>query len=168
MSWFSSVQNQSGIERGRNAFKAFHNYATANFPENYHLKNVDELVSAAKQGRSSLDLVTYVGDLANSLEISDTQVDEAMERLAKKGEGRVPQNWQNWGSALSDRVMDYSWFDAVTYTAVESAKDIGAGVAEAGDSAIFTLKVMKYLVPALIIGGVAWIGYSRIRSTAGR
>ena len=168
MGWFSSVQNQSGIERGRSAFKAFHNYATANFPDNYKIKTIDDLIVAAKHGRSSLDLVTYVGDLANSLEISDTQVNEAMERLAKKGEGRLPQNWQSWGNALSDKVMDYSWFDAVTYTAIESAKDIGAGVAEAGDSAIFTLKVMKYLIPALLIGGVAWIGYSKIRSTAGR
>jgi len=168
MGWFSSPQNQSGIERGRSAFKAFHNYATAHFPENYKIRTVDDLIDAAKQGRKSLTLDQYVGDLANSLEISDTQVNEAMERLAKKGEGRLPQNWQSWGNALSDKVMDYSFFDAVTYTAIESTKDIGAGLAEAGDSAIFTLKAMKYLIPALIIGGVAWIGYSRIRSTAGR
>jgi hypothetical protein len=167
MGWFSSSQNLSGQERGRSAFKAFHNYAVSNFPENYQLKNVDELITAAKNGRAGLDLATYVGDLANSLEISETQANEAMENLAKKGEGRIPKNWQDWGNALSNKVMDYSFFDAVTYTAIESTKDIAGGVAQVGDSAIFTLKVMKYLVPALIIGGVAWIGYSRIRQTAG-
>lgn len=168
MGWFSSTSNYSAVERGRNAFKAFHNYATANFPENYHFQSPDDLIANIRLQKGARFIDEYVGDVANQLELSDTQVDETMENLAKKSQGKIPANWVSWGNALSDKVMDYSWFDAVTYTALESSKDILSGVAEAGDAAIGTLKVMKYLVPALIIGGVAWIGYSRIRQTAGR
>lgn len=167
MSWFSSPSKMADADKGRLCFKAFHNYSASNFPS-YQFRSLDDLITTVKSQKGARFVDEYLGSLANSLGLSDGDLKVSMEDLAQKTSGGIPANWMTWGQALEDKVQDYSILDAAIYTSKESAKDIIGGIAEAGDSAIFTLKVMKYLVPAIIIGGVAWISYSKIRGVAGR
>lgn len=160
--------NQSSVERGRLALKTFHNFSVSNFSSSYGFASLDDLIAAIKKQKGALFVEEYIGDLATLLEMSESDVDDAMIDLAKKAHGRVPENWMTWGAALQDKVENYSFVDALKYTVVESSKDVAGGLAEAGDAAIFTLKVMKFLIPALIIGGIGWIGFSRIKQVAGK
>jgi len=160
--------NQSSVERGRLALKTFHNFSVSNFGSSYGFASLDDLIAAIKKQKGALFVEEYIGDLATLLEMSESDVDDAMVELAKRARGKIPENWQTWGNALQNKVENYSFVDALKYTVVESSKDVASGLAEAGDSAIFTLKVMKFLIPALIIGGVGWIGFSRIKQAAGK
>lgn len=160
--------NQSGVERGRLALKTFHNFSVTHFGASYSFSSLDDLISAIKKQKGALFIEEYIGDLANLLEMSDSDVNDAMESLAEKARGKIPANWISWGDALKGKVENYSFVDALKYTVVESSKDVAGGLAEAGDAAIFTLKVMKFLIPALIIGGIGWIGFSRIKQVAGK
>lgn len=159
--------NLADQEKGRLCFKFFHNFASQNFSA-YPFQKMDDLIATVKTQKGALFVDEYLGSVAGQLDLSDADLKESMEDLAKKLGGGIPANWITWGNALADKVNDYSLYSAAKYTVVETAKDVVGGVAEIGDSAIFTLNVMKYLIPVLIIGGVGWIGYSRIRSAAGR
>lgn len=155
----------AAVEKGRLCFKFFHNFSTGRFPA-YRFTSVDELISAVKKQKGALFVDEYLGDLALQFGLSEPDLRESMESLSRALSGNLPAEWMTWGKSLSDKVQDYSILDASIYTATESAKDILSGVAEAGDAAIFTLKAAKYLVPAIIIGGLVWISYSRIRQVA--
>ena len=159
--------NQSSVERGRLAIKTFHNFSVSNFSSSYGFASLDDLIAAIKKQKGALFVEEYIGDLATLLEMSESDIDDAMITFAKKARGQIPENFLAWGSALQNKVENYSFVDALSYTAKESAKDVVGGIAEAGDAAIFTLKVMKYLIPAILIGGVAWIGFRRVKQVAG-
>ena len=161
------AQNLSDIEKGRLCFKFFHNFSASNF-SSYPFRSLDDLIDAVKRQKGAVFADEYLGGVARNLGLSDADLKESMEDLSKSLSGFPPANFITWGTALSDKVQDYSILDAAKYTALESAKDIAGGVAQAGDAAIFTLKAMKWVLPALIIGGAAWIGYSKIRTVAGR
>lgn len=152
---------------GRNVLKYFHNSMAALYGDDYPFQSIDETIDEIKKQRGAKLIEEHMGDLQSLLNLTDSQVESAMSNLARASGGRFP-NWNSFTSAMSGKAQEFSFLDAASYTVTESAKTIVSGVAEAGDAAIVTLKAMKFLIPALVIGGVAWIGYSYIRKTAGR
>lgn len=158
---------QLSVERGCAALKTFHNYSAMNFADVYRVPSLDVLIQTIKKQKGARFVDEYIGDLAELLDMSESDVEDAMITFAKKARGQIPENFLAWGSALQNKVENYSFVDALSYTAKESAKDVVGGLAEAGDAAIFTLKVMKYLIPAILIGGVAWISFRRVKQVAG-
>lgn len=155
------------VDTGREALTFFHNFQVVRYGDAWPYQSVDELIDNVRLQKGARFVDEYVGDVVQGLGLTLRQVEDAMSSLSKASGGKVP-HWQAFGDAMSNRLQNYTFLEVFDYVATNSAGDIVKGVAEAGDAAIVTLRGLKWIVPALILGGVAWIGYSYIRRTAGR
>lgn len=144
---------------GREALMFFHNQAMR-FPDNYKM-SFDQLISYVKSLNKYA--VEGLGDsiLANSMETGDVR--DAMERLADNSKGRVPTNWMTFSRALVEEITDHSLFKAVSFTVVESAKDVGTGLVKTGETLLTTLKGLGIIFPILVIGGAIYFYSMKVK-----
>lgn len=163
---FSSPDTQ--ISKGREALLYFHN-ASVGY-QNYGL-TFDGLLTKVSKGKPTIFLEGF-GLAIESLDeggffsFGTSKVKDAMLALARKAQGRIPTNYSDFFSALSDEAMNYSFVDAAGFVGVETAKVVGTGLVDVGDNVITTLKGLNFLFPIIILGGVAFIAYSKIRKAA--
>lgn len=126
--------------------------------------------------KSSLELENYLGGIifadslgftANALVnvngASPTRLNAGIQNLASQGQGRLPSNKTTFFTALGNAAQNYSFLDAVSYTAVESAKDIGKGAVVVGETAIATGKILLGVGPILLVGGIIAYVYFRVK-----
>lgn len=158
---FESIwpNKQSDIDRGLSALKIFHNYSIVKYPQNYQIdfSYLQDLIR--KQNKFAIE---GIGLQANSIEISDSQLDDAMKKLADSTKGKIP-NWQAFGSAMSGRIQDFSYMEAATYTTTETAKDLAKGAQEVGNVAIDTFKSLGMFLPIIVVGGLAFYVYNKAK-----
>lgn len=98
----------------------------------------------------------------------DGQVEDAMESLAEKSQGKVPTN-SSFFQALSARAANLTFVDYVfgaPEIAAGTAKDLGKGIVAVGDATLDVLKTFKVIGPLLIVGAVVFIFYSKVKKVA--
>lgn len=164
MSWFN-LQPENDIDRGREGLMYFHN-ESLKYP-NYTLNFEDLLLAVGKQNQDIW--LDGFGFAINANEMSTSKLKMAMEALAHKTQGNIPSNNNTFFKALSDAKMELSPLDYIKATPevlFESAKDIGAGVKEFGDSTITTLKSLNAILPLAIVGGVLFIFIAKVKRVA--
>lgn len=144
---------------GREALKYFHNKALGY--SNYDL-NFDQLI-AKVGGKIPLKFLEIFGDTILNVELSTSKLKNAMESLADAGQGRLPQYQTAWFQALSNEAMNYSWVDAASFVSKETAKDIVKGAQVAGDSILTTLKGLGFVLPFIVIGGLIFFTYNKVK-----
>lgn len=165
-SQYSNAENQ--INKGREALLYFHNDSVV-YP-NYGL-TFDGLLNQVSKGKPSIFLESFgfaIESMDNGMffHYDMGKVKDAMQTLASKAQGQVPANSTSFFSALSDEAMNYSFVDAAGFVGVETAKEVGSGVVQVGDTLLTTLKGLGYLFPIIVIGGIAFIAYSKVRKIA--
>jgi hypothetical protein len=166
MSWFN-FQPQNDIDKARDAMVAFHN-RMLKYPI-YTLK-YEELISAVAP-KSPQIFLEGLGFAISSIEMSSGKVQEAMEALADKCQGKIPNNQNYFFSALSDREMNINFMDWVKATptiAADTAKDVGKGAVEIGNAVIDTGKSLLTIGPLVVVAAVLFIVYAKTREVAGR
>lgn len=164
MSWFN-FQPENDIDRARQAMVYFHN-ESLKYP-NYTL-NFEELLLAVGKQHQDIFLDGF-GFAINANDMSDSKLKMAMEALAHKTKGNIPASNSTFFTALSDAKMQLTPLDYIAATPevlFESAKDIGKGVVEFGDTTITTLKSLNAVIPILVLGGVIFIFVSKVRKVA--
>lgn len=156
------MTNDEYKKRGRNALAYFHNKAL-NYPD-YKL-TLDELVDLLDSRSRNFTEGLGLGIVMS--EAPERNVKAGMETLAVNGKGKIPATNASFTQAIANNVAsNISYVDALTFTATESAKQLGEGISEGlevvGTSVIQGLKVGKYLteywyltIPAVIVGYIA-------------
>lgn len=150
--------------RGIKILRMYHDFML-NYPSQYKI-SFDDLIAVfeSKFGITKAPIyIEGIGLAANINEMSDSDCEDAMEALADAGQGKIPDNWQAWSNALGEVAKNPGFFKALTFTAVETAKDVGTGFQKLGDTLITTMNIGRYFLPVLILGGAALYVYFRIK-----
>lgn len=139
---------KSDYEVGLNALKYFYNEQRSRFPK-LALKSLDELVKVLESRKGGKNFLLGLGLGINLGEIPEYRVRTAMETLAINSGGKIPLNNNDFRNYLINEATKVSYVDAVTYTVIESTKDITKGVAEVGETVLTTGKVISFIMPFL-------------------
>ncbi len=149
-------------QRGRQAIMVFHNYCAANY-SSYRL-SFDQLIAAVTSQKGAKFLPEALGQTIRETGMSLSKVDAAMIAIAKRGGGKIPDNWMAWLNALSDEASKINFIDAVSYTAIESAKDLANGAAQVGETILDTAKSIGVVAPLALTAAFLFIVYRKAKS----
>lgn len=161
----SDVQTQ--IAKGKEALTYFHNQAML-YP-NYNLtyQRLLDIVGGGekKNGYFLEGLGLAIEEVGEGGWFSGNKTKTAMESLADKGKGRIPQQ-SAFFSAIAGEAMNINWFDAAPSVVVGVAQDVVEGVAEGGKSVITTLKSLNVVLPAVAVAAVLYLIYAKVKKAA--
>lgn len=110
------------------------------------------------------------GFTINSLEMSQGQVQEAMQYLAQAAQGGIPKQTLFF-QALSTRLTNITTSDYILglpSIAKDTAVDVVKGAQQVGDAVLDTGKTLLMVGPLLVVLAVIFIGYGKTRTLAGR
>jgi hypothetical protein len=125
------------IQKGREAMVYFHNDSVV-YP-NYNL-TLDALIHQVSKGKDSIFLEGFgfaIEQLNTDGFFSGNVVKNAMEKFARRAQGRVPDNMSAFFNALSNEATQVNWVDATGYVAKEkyrsprNARSRGNGITRA-------------------------------------
>lgn len=165
MGWFN-LQPVNDIDRGREAMVYFHNRMVSY--SNYSL-TADQLIDLVAKGNAGIFLDAF-GFAINSIEMSDSKVQESMANLAIHTNGKIPIQ-SEFFRALSVRVSNLTFMDYVggaPEIAGGMAMDVVKGAQAVGDAVIDTGKSLLVIGPLLAVAAIVFIGYAKTRQYAGR
>ena len=160
------MSTDSQIQKGREAMLIFHN-ASVKY-SNYHL-NFDELLNTVSKGHPTIFLEGFgfaIEQVENDSWFGSSKVRDAMNELAANAMGKIPSNQNSFFKALSDEFQKIEFVDAASFVVVDSGKTIIKGAQEVGDTLITTLKGIGFIFPIVVIGGLLFISYSRVKKLA--
>lgn len=141
------------LQRGDAVFKKLWEWTKRLYPTTF-LYSYDEF--KALYGTKINIYLDGIGFGVNSVSMSESRIDTAMKNLAQASGGKAPKNPLKIFDFLQNEAVKIDWLDAAVYVTAETAKDIGSGVAEIGDSLLTAGKVLNFLLPALVVIGVLW------------
>lgn len=154
------IQHTDSEEEGRGlqTLRYFYDRATS-YPE--FQMSFDDFINVVKtQNRFAVNSVggsTFLA-LENQTGLTETDIQEAMELLADSGQGKIPENWMSYSSAITQKAINPSFFTSLKYTAAASVGDITRATASAGENLVKGLgglsNLMKY-APLILIGAGA-------------
>lgn len=159
--------NMSDTDLGRQAVTYFHNESTNYSAYNETLHSLQDRIA---DGKSPVYFLEGLGLAIRMIDMSDSQVRQAMEKLAHVYQGQIPRR-EAFHGALSDRISNPTFGDYVGATpqvAIETAGDVVKGAQAVGNAVIDTGKTLLQFGPILIVAAVIFIGYAYTRRVAGR
>lgn len=164
---FSGYVPQNKSDAGRWALEFYHERARS---FSGFMMSLDQMI-AQVGGKHAQLFVDGLGDAILRAEMSEYQVQEAMQKLADQGGGRVPKSQDLFFDALYDRVGILSardWAAEAPSIAGDSLLQAGEGLAEVGNAAIDLGKSALQFGPLALFLAGAFILYARTRQVAGR
>lgn len=145
------------IQKGREAMVYFHNDSVV-YP-NYNL-TLDALIHQVSKGKDSIFLEGFgfaIEQLNTDGFFSGNVVKNAMEKFARRAQGRVPDNMSAFFNALSNEATQVNWVDATGYVAKDVAVQVGDGLVQVGETVTTTLKGLGMVLPFLVVGALIFI-----------
>ncbi len=112
---------------------------------------VQKLASNSAKVNIALD---GIGGAVREADLSDSRIETAMRSLAKASNGKIPGDYQVYFKYLSNEATKINWVDAISYTVVESVKDVAAGAQSVGESLITTGKILNFILPLAVLFGL--------------
>ena len=164
---FFSPAPLSDVELGRKAATHFHNESTR---YSGYDETLDTMLSKVAGGKSPIFFLEGLGLAVRTIEMTDSQVQQAMKALASTAQGQIPRK-ELFHRALSDRISNPTAGDYLAATpqiALETAGEIVEGAQAVGDAVLGTGKILLAIAPILIVAGIVFIGYARTRQAAGQ
>jgi len=161
--------NQNDMDRGREAFVYFHNQASKYSGYSYTL---DEALKIVSKGEKNIGFFTdgiggLIREIQNDGFLSGNKVKKAMENLADKGAGKIPDR-NTFFAALSSEAQDFTFREAAPVVLVESAKEIATGAQAVGDSIITTGKILTTIGPIVVVSAILYIVFYKTKQAAGK
>lgn len=157
------------MDKGRAAFVYFHNRASRYPDYNYTL---DEALKTVSRGEKNIGFFTDgIGGLIREIQsdgfLSGNKVKNAMENLADKGAGKIPDR-NTFFAALSSEAQDFTFREAAPFVLVESAKEVATGAQAVGDSIITTGKILTTIGPIVVVSAILYIIFYKTKQVAGK
>jgi hypothetical protein len=117
----------------------------------YSLPDFLAIIKKLKMGNAIVD---GLGGAIRETDISDSQVNNSMWDLARRGGGKIISSLQDFFFALNGEASKVKFVDAAAYVLVESAKDVAVGAQAVGNQLILTGKILTFLLPVIVLGAV--------------
>lgn len=157
------------MDRGREAFVYFHNRASRYSGYSYTLDEALKIVARSEKniGNFTDSLGGLIREIQSDGFLTGNKVKNAMENLADKGAGKVP-NINTFFSALSNEAQDFTFKEAAPFVLIESAKEVATGAQAVGDSIITTGKILTTIGPIVIVGAILYIVFYKTKQAAGK
>lgn len=166
----SKYKEMSDKDVGIEAITFFQNYSRSFFTEenSYSLNDIVEIFNK-KRGNQ-------IGGLGLGIkmsEASESQVEDAMESLAEKMQGKIPDSMSPFRSALAGRMQEVDiasskFFKEVigqtVITLVEKSQTVGKTVMNVGEGVAFWSKYSTYLLPFVGVIGLSGSVYYVIKN----
>ena len=143
------------VSRGREAISYFHNASCGFSGYNFTLDGVIQVLS-----KNPLIALDGIGLAIRSTGMSTSAVQEAMETLAEKAQGRVP-NLNSFFSALSNRATQISYIDLTVDVGAHVLEKTGEGLQEIGESVLSTGKMLLWALP-FIAAYIVWANVKKV------
>ena len=162
-------QPVNAYDKGREALKYFHNRSIR---YGYTL-TFDQLIDSFGAQKSTV--LINMGNIISSMKLDGAKVQAAMETLADKQQGKLPQYLSAYGNALNlaarDKLAELkaaSAPNAVTSVILDVANDVNKVTTDVAKTVGGTFEAVKWvIIPAVILGAV-FVIYGRSRQLAGR
>lgn len=151
-------------ELGLKVFKSFWDWNRRFNPNSFNY-SFDEFLSF--YGKKKDIYLDGIGGAVRENDFSDAQTETAMRTLANSSKGKIPSSWYDYFRAFNNEVGKINWIDAGVFVVSESAGDALGGAQDLGKSLITSAKVLNFILPALIIGGVLFLAFSWINTASG-
>ncbi|WP_155723924.1 hypothetical protein [Bdellovibrio bacteriovorus] len=104
-----------------------------------------------------------LGMAANAIPMDDEDCEDAMIKLAKLSQGRIPENWNTFIKALSDQAQDIKWDNLVMTVGGEVAEKVADGFAEVGNVTLDTLKSVGTVLPLFVVGALGFFIFNKVK-----
>lgn len=138
-------------QTGLDAWKKFYNYLKM-----YHGNKVnysfDEMMNS--YGAKKNIFISGWGDMIVNGSVASSRLESALIALAKDSQGRMLKNPIQVSNYIQNQATKIDWIEAIAYVATESTKDVINAAADVGDSLILTGKILTWLLPIIVIGGL--------------
>lgn len=169
-------------EMGKLVMQKFHQAMMNQYGKGYTLSFEDLIQRYGDWSLDTIGLAANVGGTSmwsSQSPMTDAQISSAMTSLAVKGNGMVPTSVNGFTSALSTIASDpyeaTNLWNSITFTALESAKQIEEAIEEGGQTIIEVAKTAKdatlfwknaiWLIP-IGIGLVMWLNRKQLADAA--
>ena len=149
-------------ERGRLILSHFHNYSVKHYSSVYSM-SFDTLIRTIQKKKGALFFLEGLGFAANSIPMDDEDAEDAMVRLAKAAQGRVPENWNTFIKALSDQAQEIKWDDLIVTVGGEVATKVGDGLVEVGNVTLDTFKSIGAILPLAVVSALGFFLYKKVK-----
>lgn len=161
--------NQNDMDKGREAFVYFHNRASRYSDYKYKLDEALKIVARSEKniGNFTDSLGGLIREIQSDGFLSGNKVKNAMENLADKGAGKVP-NINTFFAALSNEAQDFTFKEAAPFVLIESAKEVAVGAQAVGDSIITTGKILTTIGPIVVVSAILYIVFYKTKQAAGK
>lgn len=136
---------------GLDAFQKFYNMQRL-FHGNKVTYSFDEMLNF--YGKKKDVYLNFVGDLITDKIVTQGRLDAALNQLARDSNGLILKNPILISNYIQNQAVKMDWVEMTKFVAIESSKDILKGAAAIGDSIISTGKILTYLLPVIVIGGL--------------
>jgi hypothetical protein len=153
-------------KRGEEALKKYYDESKRNFPENVLLP-FDKFLKIIDLKSKSYIMGLGLG--IKMAEISSSEIDDAMESLAKNSKGMIPENPMVFTQAIINRKREFDWkaFKEISLATLEEAGELMQDVGKDAKAGLKgTFKVFanaKYLLPVLaVVGTIAFFKYNSL------
>lgn len=135
--------------KGLDVLKRFYDYSKSMFPKNvtYTFQTMIETLGARK---GQVAFVESLGLIVREVGFSTSKIQSAMKSLAQRAQGKIPSKNGDFYMQLQDEGAKIEFVDAFKYVTVETAKDVGKGLVEVGNTLITTGKMLNFVFPALV------------------
>lgn len=144
-------------ERGLEALKIYHKESQRLYPNEYTISWDDFIAYINKKSKS---FIAGLGLGILMAETTDSQIEDAMETVAKKTMGKLPESPEIFRQAVINRMQEFDW-NAVKTISSDSATDLlnmaqsaGEEITEGVRGLGVVLKNSKYIIPVLLVVGV--------------
>jgi hypothetical protein len=153
-------------EYGLKVLNSYWNYARSSY-STFNL-TFDQFLARIQPNLKKRDLeIENLGWAIRSNDISDSRISSAMKNMVGKSGGKVPSGIQPFFQFISNESTKINWIDAAVTVTGDSLADIAGGAQELGDSLISTAKILNFILPVVLVGGVLLLAYSWLNRASG-
>lgn len=141
--------SSSEISIGRKAIQYFYDEQKRLFSSKAP-KSFDDLIKILEARQGGKNFLLGLGLGISLAEVPEYRIKSAMLNLARNSGGKIPQSNNDFRDYLINEATKVNFTDAVTFTVVESAKQIANGAQAVGESVILTGKLINYALPFIV------------------
>jgi hypothetical protein len=144
----------NSYDLGLKVFKHFWSFSRAYYGSSFPY-SFEDFLTRMEPKKSKLDIyINGVGDAVKAGDLSDSRIESAMRAMALASNGNIPAKPLQVVNFLSNESTKIDWVDAASYVFTESGSDLLKGAESVGKQLIFTGKILNFLLPVIIIGGL--------------
>lgn len=170
-----SSQPQNSVDKGREAFKYFHNASVGVGNYNYTMDQAIGIVASNGGSETVSDDVStiFLDGLGGAIEniqsdgsLGGSGVQDSMEALAAKAQGQLPSS-TSFFQAVGNTASNPTFLTIAAAVIPQTASQVVGGVAAIGQSIINTGSILTTLLPVVAVGAVLFIVFARTKQIAG-